>query len=184
MPGTSSIWFGSASWRSATPCRILIASASAVGVRSAMAMSLVIWPPAIGTTAVCRMAPWVKTARSVVPPPMSSRHTPRSFSSSESTAREEASGCNTRSFTSMPQRRTHLMMFCAADTPPVTLGNFTSRGQPDIPMALAPGAHNHIDLSPQTPCGHADRPEHVFLEVDDELLAQHMQDLLIGRDID
>jgi hypothetical protein len=32
----------SASWRSATPWRVLIASASAVGVRSAIAMSFVI----------------------------------------------------------------------------------------------------------------------------------------------
>src|SRR5258706_2130533 len=133
IPGPSIISFGSASWRSATPWRVLIASASAVGVRSAMAMSLVIWSPAIGITAVCRIAPWVKIARSVVPPPMSTRHTPRSFSSSESTARDEASGCRIRSFTSRPQRRTHLTMFCAADTAPVTMCTFTSRRTPDMP---------------------------------------------------
>ena len=41
---------------------------------------------AIGITAVWRMAPCAQTAISVVPPPMSIRQTPRSFSSSESTA--------------------------------------------------------------------------------------------------
>ena len=96
-------------------------------------MSLVIWSPAIGITAVWRIAPCVKTAMSVVPPPMSTRHTPRSFSSSESTARDEASGCRIRSFTSRPQRRTHLTMFCAADTAPVTMCTFTSRRTPRMP---------------------------------------------------
>jgi hypothetical protein len=134
MPGTSICWLASASWRSATPWRTLIDSASAVGVRSAIAMSLVIWSPAMGITAVWRIAPCVNTAMSVVPPPMSSRHTPRSFSSSESTAREEASGCRIRSFTSRPQRRTHLTMFCAADTAPVTMCTFTSRRTPDMPI--------------------------------------------------
>ncbi|MOA21543.1 hypothetical protein D3C78_1420390 [compost metagenome] len=47
-----------------------------------MAMSLVTWSPAIGITAVWRIAPSVKMAISVVPPPISTRHTPSSFSSS------------------------------------------------------------------------------------------------------
>src|SRR2546422_5937503 len=54
--------------------------------------------------------PYTTLFRSVVPPPISSRQTPRSFSSSDSTARDEASGCRIRSFTSSPQRRTHLTM--------------------------------------------------------------------------
>src|SRR4029453_16559684 len=58
MPGTSIMSAAAASWRSATPWRVLIASASAVGVRSAMAMSLVIWSPAIGITAGWGSAPW------------------------------------------------------------------------------------------------------------------------------
>src|SRR5579885_1222627 len=58
----------------------------------------------MGSTAVWRMAPWVNTATSVVPPPMSTRHTPRSFSSSVSTAWLDASGCRIRSATSRPQR--------------------------------------------------------------------------------
>src|SRR3954468_24155674 len=80
------------------------------------------------------MAPWVKMAMSVVPPPMSSRQTPRSFSSSESTARAEASGCRIRSFTSSPQRRTHFTMFCAADTAPVTMWTLSSSRTPDMPI--------------------------------------------------
>src|SRR6185295_17148217 len=80
------------------------------------------------------IAPWVNTAISVVPPPMSTRHTPRSFSSSDSTARDDASGCRIRSPTSMPQRRTHLMMFCAAETAPVTMCTFTSSRTPDMPI--------------------------------------------------
>ena len=98
-----------------------------------MAMSLVIWSPAMGITAVWRIAPSVNTAMSVVPPPMSTRHTPRSFSSSVSTAMLEASGCRIRSRTSRPQRLMHLMMFCAADTAPVTMCTFTSRRMPLMP---------------------------------------------------
>ena len=96
-------------------------------------MSLVIWSPAIGMTAVWRIAPPVKTAMSVVPPPISTRQTPKSFSSCDRTAMAEASGCNTRSCTSSPQRLTHFMMFCAADTAPVTMCTFTSRRTPLMP---------------------------------------------------
>src|ERR1019366_5751919 len=67
-----------------------MSSASCVGVRKAIAMSLVIWSPAIGITAVWRIAPPVNTAMSVVQPPMSTRHTPSSFSSSASTALMDA----------------------------------------------------------------------------------------------
>ncbi len=38
-----------------------------------------------------------------------------------------------RSLTSSPQRRTHFMMFCAADTAPVTMCTFTSRRMPLMP---------------------------------------------------
>src|SRR5713101_7793878 len=132
-PATSTIWPASASCLSAQPWRTLSSSASAVGVRSAIAMSLVIWSPAIGTTAVWRIAPSRNTAMSLVPPPMSTRHTPSSFSSSVSTASEDASGCRIRSFTSSPQRRTHLTMFCAAETAPVTMCTLTSSRTPLMP---------------------------------------------------
>ena len=55
-------------------------------------MSLVMRSPAIGITAVWRMAPPVKMAISVVPAPMSTRATPSSRSSSVSTAWLLASG--------------------------------------------------------------------------------------------
>ena len=111
-----------------------MSSASGVGVRSAIAMSLVIWSPAIGITAVWRIAPSLKIAMSVVPPPISTSTTPSSFSSSVSTASDEASGCRIRSFTSSPQRRTHLTMFCAALTAPVTMCTFTSSRMPLMPI--------------------------------------------------
>ena len=58
-PGTSSCSLGSASSCLATPYSTLISSASFVGVRSAIAMSLVIRSPAIGITAVWRIEPSV-----------------------------------------------------------------------------------------------------------------------------
>jgi hypothetical protein len=64
---------------------------------------------------------------------MSITQTPSSFSSSFRTALEEASGCSITSRTSMPQRRTHLVMFSTADTAPVTMCTFTSRRTPLIP---------------------------------------------------
>ncbi len=71
---------------------------------------------------------------SVVPPPMSTRHTPSSFSSSVSTAWLEASCSSTTSSTARPQRCTHLMMFCAALSAPVTMCTFASRRTPDMPI--------------------------------------------------
>ena len=110
-----------------------MSSASVVGVRKAIATSFVIWSPAIGMTAVWRIAPPVKIATSVVPPPMSTKHTPKSLSSSDSTALLDASGCRIISRTSSPQRCTHFMMFCAAATAPVTICTSTSRRIPLIP---------------------------------------------------
>ena len=67
----------------AHPCFCLISSAWGVGVLSACAISLVTWSPAIGNTPVNWIAPDLKIAMSVVPPPISTKHTPRSFSSSD-----------------------------------------------------------------------------------------------------
>ncbi len=108
------------------------------------------------------MAPPVNTAMSVVPPPMSIRHTPRSFSSSLSTDLADASGCRITSRTSRPQRRTHLVMFSTADTAPVTMWTLTSSRTPLMPMRLA----------------------HVLLAVDDEFLRQDVQHLLVVGDRD
>ncbi|EWS62860.1 hypothetical protein Y695_03911 [Hydrogenophaga sp. T4] len=111
-----------------------MSSASLVGVRSAMAMSLVIRSPAIGITAVWRIAPPAKMATSVVPAPMSTKATPSSFSSSVSTAWLEASGLSMSWSTSRPQRRTHLMMFSAALCAPVTMCTLASRRMPLMPI--------------------------------------------------
>ena len=133
-PGTSSCSFGSASSCLATPYSTLISSASLVGVRSAIAMSLVIRSPAIGITAVWRIEPSVKIATSVVPAPMSTSATPRSFSSSVSTAWLDALGFSTSCSTSRPQRRTHLTMFSAALCAPVTMCTRTSSRPPLMPI--------------------------------------------------
>ena len=117
----------------AQPYCFLIRSASCVGVRSPTAMSLVRWLPPSEMTAVCWMAPSWKMAMSVVPPPMSTRHTPSSFSSSERVASEEASGCSTMSATLRPVRWAHLTMFWAEETAPVTMCTLASRRTPLIP---------------------------------------------------
>ena len=122
-------------------------------------MSLVTWSPAIGITAVWRIAPLQNTAMSVVPPPTSTRQTPSSLSSSVSTAKLEASCSSTTSSTISPQRCTHLMMFCAALSAPVTMCTLASSRTPR----------------------HADRIANALLAVDDEFLRQHMQDALVGR---
>src|SRR6185312_1118578 len=111
-----------------------MSSAYCVGVRMDTAMSLVTWSPAIGITAVWRIAPLANTARSVVPPPMSTRHTPSSFSSSVSTEKLEASCSSTTSSTSRPQRLMHFSMFCAALSAPVTMCTLASRRTPDMPI--------------------------------------------------
>ena len=137
-----------------------MSSAYCVGVRIDTAMSLVTWSPAIGITAVWRIAPLANTARSVVPPPMSTRHTPSSFSSSVSTAKLEASCSSTTSSTSRPQRWMHFSMFCAALI----------------------GAGDDVHLGLQAHARHADRVADALLAVDDEFLRQHVQDLLVGGD--
>ena len=69
-----------------------------------------------------------------MPPPMSTRHTPSSFSSSVSTAKLDASCSSTMSSTSRPQRWMHFSMFCAALSAPVTMCTFASRRTPDMPI--------------------------------------------------
>ena len=96
-------------------------------------MSLVRWLPPSDRTAVCLMAPSTKMAMSVVPPPMSIRATPSSFSSAERTASEEASCSRTMSATSTPARLQLLMMFWALATAPVTICTLASRRTPLMP---------------------------------------------------
>ena len=125
-------------------------------------MSLVIWSPAIGITAVWRIAPSVNTAMSVVPPPMSIRQTPRSFSSSDSTAIAEASGCRIRSLHLEPAAAHAL----------------------DDVLRRRHRAGDDVHLHFEAHAAHAERLAHVLLAVDDEFLRQDVQDLLVVRDRD
>ncbi len=111
----------------------MIRSASWVGVLSPTATSFVRWLPPSDKTAVWAMAPPAKIAMSVVPPPMSTRQTPSSFSSSERVASELASGCSTMSATLRPVRWAHLTMFWAEETAPVTMRAFASSRTPLMP---------------------------------------------------
>ncbi len=95
----------------AHPYFFFIFSASVTGVLRPMAISLVRWFPPRAMTAVCLMLPSANTAISVVPPPMSTRTTPSSFSSLLSTASLEASCWRTMSLTSRPVLLQHLTMF-------------------------------------------------------------------------
>ncbi len=79
------------------------------------------------------MAPWVNTAISVLPAPISTIQTPSSFSSSVSTAVAEAN-CSTINWsTDKPQRATHLLMFCAALSEPMIRWTRASKRTPDMP---------------------------------------------------
>jgi len=70
---------------------------------------------------------------SVVPPPMSARHTPSSRSSGPSVASAEASGSSTMSITLSPALFAHLTMFWALVTAAVTMWIFASRRTPLMP---------------------------------------------------
>ena len=72
-------------------------------------------------------------ATSVVPPPMSTKATPSSFSSSASVASAEASGSSTMSATASPVLPQHLTMFCAEETAAVTMCTFASSRTPLMP---------------------------------------------------
>src|SRR5438132_1505891 len=69
-----------------------MSSASAVGVRSPIAMSLVMWSPPRGRTTVGHTAPLRSSATPRRPPPMANNTAPRSFPSPNNTghAREGA----------------------------------------------------------------------------------------------
>ncbi len=132
-PPTSICSSRSISEATAHPCFFLISSASCMGVRNPIAISLVRWSPPTASTAVCQMLPSSKTAMSDVPPPISTMTTPRSFSSELRVEREEASCWSTMSWTSSPARLQHLMMFWAEVTAPVTMWTSDSSRTPVIP---------------------------------------------------
>ena len=67
--------------------------------------------PPKGMTAVCRIMPSLKMAISVVPPPISTKTTPASFSSSPKTASADAKGSRVISQTVNSLCSTHRAMF-------------------------------------------------------------------------
>ena len=95
----------------AQPFFCFISSACGVGVLKACAISLVTWSPAIGITPEKTIEPELKIAISVVPPPISTRQTPRSFSSSDKIECELASCSKTNPSTPNPQFLMHFSIF-------------------------------------------------------------------------
>ncbi len=112
----------------------MIFSASLTGVRSATATSFVKCSPPTCSTAVCHSEPFSKMARSVVPPPMSTRATPSSFSSWVRQASAAESWVRTVSITSRPARFTQVTVFCAAVEAQVMTWTLTSSRVPVIPV--------------------------------------------------
>ena len=97
-------------------------------------MSSVIILPPKGITDVWRIIPSLKIAKSVVPPPISIKATPASFSSWLSTASEDAIGSNVIPSKSIPALLIHLAMFLIEDTWPTTTWKFASSLPPNIPI--------------------------------------------------
>ena len=122
-------------------------------------MSLVMWSPPSGITAVCHTAPSRNNATSVVPPPTSIRRTPSSRSSGVSTDSPEARGCSTTSSTFRPARLTLRTTFWTAVAAPATRWTETPSRLPSIPIGL---------------------PDAVLV-VDGEALGERVEDLAVGR---
>ena len=97
-------------------------------------MSFVKWSPPSAMAPVCHRLPRSNTAKSVVPPPMSTRATPSSFSSDVKTASAAASWPSTVAATVTPARLTQVTRFCVVEVLPVTMWTFTSRRAPVIPI--------------------------------------------------
>ena len=110
-PGIQTTSFSLLSEAKALPNFTLSISAWRCIMRQPSLMSCVITLPPKGITAVWRMRPSWKIATSVVPPPMSTKTTPASFSSSESTDSAEAIGSKMMSLTLRPERSIQRVMF-------------------------------------------------------------------------
>ena len=115
-PGIQTTSFSLLSDAKALPNFTLSISAWRCIMRQPSLMSWVMTFPPNGITAVWRIRLSWKIATSVVPPPISTRTTPASFSSSESTASAEAIGSKMMSLTLRPDRSTQRVMFCTLVT--------------------------------------------------------------------
>ena len=83
-------------------------------------MSSVITLPPKGITAVCRIIPSLKIAKSVVPPPISINATPASFSSKLNTASDDAKGSKVMFSMFSPALFMHRPIFFIEETCPTT----------------------------------------------------------------
>ena len=134
VDGKSIISDGSTNGSYATPCRSFNRSASACVTLKPCVTSLVTCVPANCTVARCRIFPSWKIDTFVAEPPISTRATPSSRSSSVSTASAAASGSGTRSVTLYPARSTLLRRFCAAVACTLTRYISTSSRIPVMPI--------------------------------------------------
>lgn len=109
-------------------------SASANGVRSTIARSLVKLPAPIGATALQWISPSWNSAAPVVPAPMSINRAPCSRSSGVSTASAVASGSKTISIADdAGARLTQVSSVLPRVVCPVTRCSVTSRREPGVP---------------------------------------------------
>ncbi len=131
--GTSMVSSSSTIARRAQPYLILIRSASAIGVRSPVAMSFVRLIPPIGMHArVHDRAIHVDDDVGRAAADVDQRDADLLLVL-ESTAAALASGSSTTSATSRPQRSAHLMMFCALVVAAVTMWTRASSRTPLMP---------------------------------------------------
>ena len=119
-PGIETISLSLFSPGHAEPNFILSNSACFSIILQPSLMSSVMTFPPKGITAVWRIIPSLKMAKSVVPPPISIRATPASFSSWLSTAFAEASGSSVIPLSSNPALFTQRPMFFIEATCPTT----------------------------------------------------------------
>ena len=151
MPGIVIIRFSTTSSASAAPNLTFNCSAWCCITVQPSLMSEVITLPPNGTTAVWRMMPSWKIVMSVVPPPMSTRATPASFSSSLRTAIAEAIGSRVMLSTFKPVRSTQRWMLLEAEICPVMMWKFASKRTPLMPI----GSVIPCSLSTVYSCGMA-----------------------------
>ena len=119
--------------RSHVPWRTFNSSATWMLVLSPMATSLVTLAPPTGSTRVWTGEPSWKSARSIVPAPMSATATPSSFSVSVRTASADASESTTSSSILTPAAATHFDRFWTAVADAVTMWVSTSSRRALIP---------------------------------------------------
>ena len=148
--------------RSAVPWRIFSSSATWRLVLSPIATSLVTLLPPTGRTRVWKGEPSWKSARSMVPAPMSATATPSSFSVSDRTASADAEQIGDE-LVDLHAGRGHALG--------QVLDGRGGRGD-DV----------GLDLEPQR--AHPERVLHALLAVDREAPPLDVEDLAVGRDRD